>query len=162
VDTGGAAALAVGTSGASSVSAQAAGGFGGNGGYGGWASSGGTFGSPGTAGAGGTTLAEAYLGTDLPKLATASASAGGVELSAQTFTTAEELMEFFFGQVLDLGTGWQSGDKLLAHFDLALGTDTRFAMSLGYLSVPEPGTGLLVVFGLLVLARTRRRTAFSA
>jgi hypothetical protein len=86
----------------------------------------------------------------------------GSVLTAQTFTTADELMAFFLNQILDLGTGWQAGDKLLAHFDLALGADTRFAMSLGYLSVPEPGTGLLVVFGLLALARVRRRSAFSA
>jgi hypothetical protein len=36
-------------------------------------------------------------------------------------------------------------------------------MGLGYATaVPEPGTGLLLAFGLIVFARVRRRAAVSA
>jgi hypothetical protein len=46
---------------------------------------------------------------------------------------------------------------------LTLNSDAEFAMGLRYATaVPEPGTRLLVVFGLLALARVRRRSAFSA
>ena len=71
--------------------------------------------------------------------------------AAQTFATADELLAFFTNTLLDLGTGWKAGDKLLAHFDLALGTGTRVEMGLAY-AVPEPGTALLLVLGLILIA----------
>jgi hypothetical protein len=79
------------------------------------------------------------------------------------FDTAEEAIAFFTGNALDLGGGWEVGDKFTAHFGLVLGAGTRFEMGLGYATaVPEPSTVLLLLFGLIVFAGTRRRAAFSA
>jgi hypothetical protein len=75
----------------------------------------------------------------------------GVTLGdVHTFATTDEVLAFFANQLLDLGL-WSAGDKLLAHFDLELGVDTRFEMAMAY-AVPEPGTGLLLVFGLILCA----------
>jgi len=76
----------------------------------------------------------------------------GVALgSTQNFGTVDEVMAFFTNTLIDLGLGWKAGDKLLAHFDLALDAGTRFEMGLAY-AVPEPGTGMLLVLGLVLFA----------
>ena len=82
----------------------------------------------------------------------------GAVVTSQDFATAQEVAAFFTDVIFDLGAGWARGDTLLAHFDLALGPDTRFAMGLAYATaaVPEPGTGLLLVFGLVQFALVRR------
>jgi len=85
----------------------------------------------------------------------------GVALGeTQSFDTEEAVMAFFTGTVLDLGTSWAAGDALLASFSLTLDDDTRFAMGVGFATaVPEPRTGLLLLFGLVVLAQRRSTRA---
>ena len=69
------------------------------------------------------------------------------------FDTIDEVIAFFSGSVLDLGFGWNAGDEFAAHFVLELGAGARFEMGLGYATaVPEPGTGALLVIGLVVFA----------
>ncbi|TMA30361.1 MAG: hypothetical protein E6J87_18405 [Deltaproteobacteria bacterium] len=83
--------------------------------------------------------------------------------AAHTFATLDDVMTFFAGTLFDLGPGWSAGDHFLAHFDLALAAHSEFAMNVGYATaVPESGTGVLLVFGLIAIARVRRRAAFSA
>jgi hypothetical protein len=86
----------------------------------------------------------------------------GVALDApQLFDSEAAVLDYFAETVLDLGTGWNAGDALLARFELDLGADTTFALGIGFAmaSVPEPGTAVLLALGLVTVALRRRLSA---
>ena len=61
--------------------------------------------------------------------------------------------------MFDLGDGFERGDAVQASFELTLSGEGAYGMGLGFaMIVPEPGTGLLLAFGLVAVGLSRRRT----
>jgi hypothetical protein len=103
------------------------------------------------------------LGDGFESLSLSLSKNGFSQQAVLFFDSADAVIAFFTDSALDLGYGWNAGDKFLAHFDLALDAGTRFTMNLGYATaVPEPDTALLLVFGLIAFVAIRRRASFSA
>ncbi|TMA24321.1 MAG: hypothetical protein E6J87_24060 [Deltaproteobacteria bacterium] len=62
------------------------------------------------------------------------------------------MLAFFADKAIDLG-GAKNGDDLLARFDLEGHAGTGFALGIGFAMIaPEPGTGGLLIVGLMWLA----------
>jgi len=67
------------------------------------------------------------------------------------------VLAFFADKAIDLG-GAKNGDDLLARFDLEGHAGTGFALGIGFAMIaPEPGTGGLLIVGLMWLAGRRVR-----
>jgi hypothetical protein len=70
----------------------------------------------------------------------------------ESFGDAAAAAAFFQDRVFDLGLGLVGGDEVRVRLALTIGGESSFGSGLAYGTVvPEPGTGLLLGFGLLLL-----------
>ena len=79
-----------------------------------------------------------------------------------TFDTLEAAAEFFEDTLFDLGGDITDDDSFRVSIEVTLAGDAAFGMGLGFaIATPEPGTNLLLVFGLVVLGVSRNRRVAS-
>jgi hypothetical protein len=80
----------------------------------------------------------------------------------QVFMSLAEALAFFEGSPFDFGSVFDASEvaqPFAAIFEATLGAGDGFAIGLGFLTaVPEPGTGLLLMLGLIVLSNRRSTT----
>ena len=98
-------------------------------------------------------LGAAGSGLGLTQLAL-TVSNGGTELFARSFTSLDDAQRFFSSGSFDLGVlgGGQQQLELTAGFTFAGAGALSFQYAFGVSAVPEPGTWLLLLAGLALLA----------